>query len=218
MKLADVSAVIFDLDGLVLDTERTYSIAWQQAAASLGYELSLEFCLSFSGLSGQAIRERLANQCGAGFDLTRFFELSGQVWREYVKKQGIDVKQGFFELLALIQAQELPFCLATNSRRVNALECLAIAGLVDVFNLMVCRDDVALPKPSPDVFLKAAEYLKVPINQCLVLEDSHTGVIAAYQAGALVCYIPSTESMSSDASALSNVHVSSLLDVLHLLK
>ena len=216
MKLNDFSAVIFDLDGLVLDTETTYLKAWQTAAAILGYQLSNEFCLSFSGLSGQAVRERLLQECGTDFDLMHFSELSGKAWREYVEKHGIAVKQGFFELLAHIQKHNLPYCLATNSRKLNALECLALAGLSDVFELIISRDDVAEPKPSPEVFLKAADCLNVPITDCLILEDSHTGVMAAHQAGAYVCYVPSTE-LQPKALALCNFHAPNLCKVLQAL-
>ena len=213
MKLNDFSAVIFDLDGLVLDTEITYLKAWQQAAAILGYQLSNEFCLSFSGLSGQMVCERLLQECGADFDLMRFSELSSKAWRDYVEKHGIDVKRGFFELLAHIQKNNVPYCLATNSRKHNALECLALAGLSNVFELIVSYDDVDEPKPSPEVFLKAAVYLDVPITDCLILEDSHTGVIAANQAGAFVCYVPSTE-IQPKALALCNFHAPNLCKVL----
>lgn len=216
MRLTNFSGVIFDLDGLVLDTEQTYSMAWQQAAALLGYELSNEFCLSFSGLSGQAVRERLLQQCGADFDLMRFSELSGKAWRDYVETHGIEVKQGFFELLAQIKKHNLPYCLATNSRQHNALECLALAGLSNVFELIVSRDDVSEPKPSPEVFLKAADCLNVPIAQCLILEDSHTGVMAGHQAGAFVCYVPSTVQILPETLTLANVQVSSLSDVVAL--
>jgi beta-phosphoglucomutase len=83
--------------------------------------------------------------------------------------------------------------LATNSPAINAYECLEVAGIKDVFPTIITRDDVQHGKPAPDIFLKAAGLLKVPISQCLVLEDSHAGIVAASRAGAFSVFVPSTE-------------------------
>ena len=191
LKIANFSAVIFDMDGLVLDTEATYFIAWQQAATMLGYTLSDAFCYSLSGLNGQAIREKLLAECGDDFDLQQFNQTATSQWRKHINDNGIAVKQGFKELLAFIVEQQLPYCLATNSRTANALECLELAGLSDSFTTIISRDNVEHSKPAPDIFLKAADYLQVPIQHCLVLEDSHTGIVAAKLAGAFSVYVPS---------------------------
>lgn len=185
------SAVIFDMDGLVLDTEITYSIAWQKASAAMGCEFTEDFCLSMSGLHYQAIEQKLLNFCGADFDLKLFNTLSGNYWHQYVNEQGIPVKKGFFKVLDKIHDQKIPFCLATNSRLVNALECLKLAGLDNVFSTVISRDEVKQAKPAPDIFLSAANFLKTPIAQCLILEDSLTGIMAAVSAGAESVYIPS---------------------------
>ncbi|MDP3589795.1 MAG: HAD family phosphatase, partial [Methylobacter sp.] len=93
--------------------------------------------------------------------------------------------------LDLLNRQSIPYCLATNSRMANALECLDLAGLKEVFSIIVSRDHVQYGKPEPDIFLKAAEVLQVDISRCLVLEDSHAGIVAAFRAGAVSVFIPS---------------------------
>ena len=193
--LSDFSAVIFDMDGLVLDTETTYFVAWQQAANALGYVLSDAFCLSLSGLHYKDIEPKLMANCGADFNLQVFNQLSGIFWREHVYTHGISIKHGFTELLEYIVQEQIPYCLATNSRAVNAHECLELAGIKDVFSVIITRDDVQNGKPAPDIFLKAAELLQVPVNQCLVLEDSHAGILAATRSGAFSVFVPSTESV-----------------------
>jgi len=214
LNIADFSAVIFDMDGLVLDTEKTYFIAWQQAAARMGYTLSDTFCLSLSGLNGDAVVQKLLAECGADFDLATFNQVAGKVWGEYVTQHGIAVQHGFNELLAFIVQQSLPYCLATNSRAINALECLALAGLSNVFDLIISRDDVPNGKPAPDIFLHAADCLQVPIERCLVLEDSHAGIIAATQAGAFSIFIPSTQPINPLTLAHCDVMMPNLHDVL----
>jgi beta-phosphoglucomutase len=191
-RLSDFSAVIFDMDGLVLDTETTYFVAWQQAAKAMGYTLSEAFCLSLSGLHYKDIELKLMASCGADFNLQAFNHLSGIFWREQVNAHGINIKHGFIQLLEFIVQQQIPYCLATNSRAVNAYECLEFAGIKEVFSTIITRDDVEYGKPAPDIFLKAAELLQVPISQCLVLEDSYAGIEAASRAGAFSVFVPST--------------------------
>lgn len=185
------SAIIFDMDGLVLDTEKTYSIAWQKASAVMGSEFTEAFCLSMSGLHYQAIEKKLIAFCGTEFDLKTFNRLSASYWHEYVNDHGIPVKKGFFTLLDKIKNQDIPFCLATNSRLVNAMECLKLAGIEHVFSTVISRDEVNKAKPAPDIFLYAANILNTPITQCLILEDSLTGILAAVSAGAESVFIPS---------------------------
>jgi len=217
-KLSDFSAVIFDMDGLVLDTETTYFIAWQQAAKAMGHVLSESFCLSLSGLHYNDIAPKLMASCGVDFDLQAFNQLSGIFWREHVNAHGIGIKHGFTELLEYIVQAQIPYCLATNSRAVNAHECLELAGIKDIFSVIITRDDVQNGKPAPDIFIKAAELLEVPIGQCLVLEDSHAGIVAASRAGAFSVFVPSTESVDPLTVELCDAMMVDLAETLITLK
>jgi len=210
---ADFSAVIFDMDGLVLDTESTYSIAWQQAASAMGYELSDDFCLSLSGLHYPDIELKLLAYCGAEFNLQTFNRLSGDCWRDHVNVHGISIKYGFAGLLSLLNRQKTPYCLATNSRTANALECLELAGIKDVFSIIVSRDHVQHGKPEPDIFLKAAELMQVDISRCLVLEDSHAGIVAASRAGAVSVFIPSKTPVDSLTVELCDLMMDDLIQL-----
>lgn len=190
-KLPPFSAIIFDMDGLVLDTEATYFIAWQKAAKEMNHTLDQSFCLSLSGLHFQDIEKRLQEHFGKHFSLKQFMSLSGKYWQHDVNQHGIPVKQGFFELLDRLKEKKIPFCLATNSAKKNALECLALANLETTFSTIVTRDDVKQGKPRPDIFIAAAKALNTDMTQCLVLEDSVTGIQAANNAKAPCVYIPS---------------------------
>jgi HAD superfamily hydrolase (TIGR01509 family) len=213
-----LSALIFDLDGLVLDTESTYILAWQHAALVMGYALSEAFCLSLSGLHHQAVEAKLLAACGNNFDLHTFNHEAGKYWRDYVRHYGIPVKPGVLELLDYLNECDLPFALATNSRSENVKECLKFAGLQGVFRLQSTRDNVALGKPAPDVFLHAAKMLQKPIGQCWVLEDSLTGIVAAHQAGAFSVYIPSVAPANSEAANLCDLLLPNLHSVLAIIR
>lgn len=212
------SAVIFDLDGLVLDTETTYFAAWKLAAAEMGFDLTDEFCFSLSGLHYSMVQQRLCDVCGKSFDVDRFNRISSRCWHDYVALHGIKIKKGFHSLLALIKSLDIPYSLATNSLQINAEYCLALAGLERAFSSVVTRDRVSEGKPAPDLFFSAAKEMQVAISRCLVLEDSTTGIIAASRAGAYSAYIPSISPSDLVAMRLSDYQFESLAGVAELIR
>jgi HAD superfamily hydrolase (TIGR01509 family) len=191
--LPQFSAVILDMDGLVLDTEKTYRMAWQRATTELGYDLSVEFFLSLAGLQYQDVEDLIANNCDQNFPVVEFRALSSKHWHDYVDEYGVDVKPGLFDLLHTLEQSRTRFCLATNSLKANADDCLRLAGIADVFSIMVTRDQVQQGKPAPDIFLRAADLMQQPISECLVVEDSEAGITAAIAAGAIPVLIPENE-------------------------
>ena len=206
------------MDGLVLDTETTFCIAWRQAARTMGYELSRPFCRSLAGLHYNDVELKLMAFCGADFNLEVFNYTAGNCWRDYVNTHGIKIKHGFTQLLECIVQQQIPFCLATNSRAVNAYECLKLAGIADVFSTVITRDDVRYGKPEPDIFLKAAELLDVDISRCMVIEDSHAGIVAASRAGAFSVFVPSIFPVDPLTVELCNLKINDLACLLELNK
>jgi len=215
-RLSDFSAVIFDMDGLVLDTETTFCIAWRQAARTMGYELSGTFCRSLAGSHYNDVELKLMAYCGDDFDLEIFNDTAGNCWRDYVNRHGIKIKHGFTQLLETIVQQQIPYCLATNSRALNTYECLKLAGIADVFSTVITRDDVHYGKPAPDIFLKAAELLDVNIRRCMVIEDSHTGIVAASRAGAFSVFVPSVFPVDPLTVELCDLKINNLACLLEL--
>jgi HAD superfamily hydrolase (TIGR01509 family) len=211
------SALIFDLDGLVLDTESTYFLAWKKAASAMGFEFKDDFCFSLSGLHFQDVEKKLMMHCGADFDCVLFNQLSGQYWRETVNEQGIPIKKGFLNCLQHIKNKQIPFCLATNSHQVNAQECLDLAGLGEVFSIIISRDQVKHGKPAADIFLSAARAMSRPIQQCLVVEDSIIGLQAAVKAGAISVFIPSLTAASLVKNDLAGYQYSDLDQLIKIL-
>ena len=183
--LPPFSAIILDMDGLVLDTEVTYCIAWQQATLALGFELPLSFFSALAGLPFQRIEEKLQQACKGQLSLTKFRQLSSDYWYQHIKSQGIATKKGWFELIAIIEQYKIPYCLATNSLEKNARYCLELAGVIDKFPLMVCSDHVNEPKPAADMIEKSAKLLNQSVEKCLVVEDSLIGIQAAINATAI---------------------------------
>ncbi len=201
-------AVICDMDGLVLDSEPTYVLAWQQAVAALGFAVEPGFWADLSGCSGKTVSASLLDCFGGGFDIRRFQQLSADYWAAYVQENGIAVKPGFFALMDVLAQRDLPYCLATNSPLSAAQQCLQWAGLSQAFSCIVAADMVTAAKPAPDIFLRAAVDLACPIQQCLVLEDSPVGIRAAVAAGAPCVFVPSFKPVDTWAAE----HATYLLD------
>ena len=191
MKLCDFSAFIFDMDGLVLDTEPGYFAAWQQAIQTLGFSVDDGVHQKLTGQHYSQIQAYLRGRYGEGFDLAAFHRHSVLHWRQHIRASGIPVKNGVRELLAFAESQTIPVCLATNSETEYADECLEVAGMLAHFPLRITAGDVRKVKPAPDIFLKAAERMAVDIKSCLIFEDSPAGVRAAVDAGACTVYVPS---------------------------
>lgn len=176
------SALILDLDGLVIDSEPSYRAAWIAAGLEFSYPLRIELVEGFVGKSHDAIEQILVAEFGPDFPMAAFRERAAKAWHEAVEASGIPVKPGLPKLLRTLSDLEIPFCLATNSERKYAEKCLGYAGLEQAFPIRITRDQVDSPKPSPDIFVAAAARLNAKPGDCIVLEDSETGIRAALSA------------------------------------
>ncbi|MGH8555867.1 MAG: HAD family hydrolase [Methylococcales bacterium] len=187
--LPEFSAVILDLDGLVIDSEPTYQAAWKQTGYSMGYPIREDLLGNFAGKSYDLIEQLLKAEFGPGFPIHRFREKSAECWRESVESSGIPVKPGLHALLAAFEQYTIPYCLATNSEQRYAEKCLHYAGLGGSFPKRITRDQVNAPKPAPEIFLAAAASLGVLPEKCIVLEDSETGALAALAANTVAILV-----------------------------
>jgi beta-phosphoglucomutase len=212
-KINEFSAFIFDMDGLVLDTEPTYFAAWQKAVEQMGYKVDQHIMNTISGYHYSQVEAQLIAWYGQEFNLHTFKQLSGDLWRVYVNNHGIAVRDGVLALLDYADQNQMPVCMATNSSTTNADECLEISRIKNRFPLVVTGDDVDRAKPEPDIFLKAADKLQVDIHRCVVFEDSFTGIVAATSAGAYTVYVPSGMPADARAMTLCDCMMESLLHV-----
>lgn len=184
-----VEAVVFDMDGLMLDTEPLYKAAWQRASSELGYELDDSSYAKLVGRQTEDCERALVGQFGSEFPLETFRSRWPQLWRVGVTEFGIPKKPGLLEFLDFIEAAALPFAVATSSDAEYAMFSLRQAGLDGRFELVVTGDQVASGKPAPDIYIEAARRLRVEPTRCLALEDSEAGVLSAAGAGMIALLI-----------------------------
>jgi HAD superfamily hydrolase (TIGR01509 family) len=206
-----IAAVVFDMDGLLFDTERLYERAFISASAELGYAADREvFCLLI-GAPWPTGRRILLERYGPDF---RVDELTA-IWISYFKlliAVDLPLKPGALELLSLLDELGLPRAIATSSSHDTVEHHLAMHRLAERFHAVVAAGDYINGKPSPDPFLLAASRLGVAPRDCLALEDSFNGVRAASSAGMMTVMVPDILQPTDEIRALCTV-VSSLLDV-----
>jgi len=193
-------AVVFDMDGLMLDTEPIYKIAWQAASARLGFALDDAAYARFVGRRTEDCERDLVEQFGPGFPLERFRARWPRLWRAEVAAHGIAKKPGLLELLGFLETQDVAMAVATSTESEDAVFTLRAAGLDSRFRVIVTGDQVVHGKPAPDIYLEAARRLHMPAAQCIALEDSEAGIVAARRAGMVPLLIPDGRSPSVSAT------------------
>jgi HAD superfamily hydrolase (TIGR01509 family) len=184
------SAVLLDMDGTLLDTEAVYLQSTIAALKACGYSDGItELCHSMIGIPGPDCERMLRNHFGDGFPFD-------DVNRAFVAHcadtfaTGLPLKSGALALLDALDAARLPKAIVTSSSRSTADNHLSLAGIGDRFDAILTRDDVRRGKPSPDLYLLAAERMGASPPACLAIEDSNPGVAAAHAAGAITIMVP----------------------------
>ncbi len=180
-------AVIFDMDGLMIDSERVYRLAWFAAIGEFGQVMTDEIFRRFLGRNATDARALLGELC-AEFAAADFMRRGGELAFSRFAPEGMPPKPGLAELLDHLERAQLPKAIATSTRREAALRSLA--GLEQRFDVLTTGEEITRGKPAPDIFLLAADRLRVAPADCLVLEDSEAGISAAHAAGMRAVLIP----------------------------
>jgi len=196
-----VAAVVFDMDGVLFDTETLYEKAALAAAREVGIPMTSEFFRGTVGSPWPVVRQRLLDHYGPDLAVDELSEISRRLFRELADMQEI-LKPGVLELLDLLDQLGLPRAVATSSSRPTVERHLQRHGLAGRFSGIAAHGDYARHKPHPDPFLKAAELLGVVPQSCLAIEDSHHGVRSASSAGMMTVMVPDLLPATDEICAL----------------
>ncbi len=210
-KRAPFLGALFDMDGLLLDSERACVAAFNDTAAAFALPPMPGVALSCIGLRGDGVKATLKAALDGRAEHGAFYTAWGQRI-SLAFAEGIPVKAGVFELLEALQSRGTPCAVATSTRTIHAEAHLQKAGLRGYFQAVIGGEQVRHGKPAPDIYLKAAEALGVQAPDCVAFEDSDPGTMAAMAAGATVVQVPDMKPPSADLRANGHVIAPTLLE------
>lgn len=200
--MKDLQLVIFDMDGLLFDTERIYFRAFQRAAKELGYDFPFETYLKVVGVTDEKGKEILSSIYGEGAKILKAFHRYPPLVDQIVEEEGIPIKPGVHQLLDTLDEMGIKKCIASSSPPEVIERNIKKTGLDDRFDFLISGTEVKHGKPSPDIFLEAMKRANVKNEKALVLEDSYHGLQAAVRAGIRCIIIPDLLEPSNEMQRL----------------
>ena len=206
--------IIFDMDGVIFDSERAYIDAFRQITESENLPFVEEACIECIGVTWENTKAIFERCYGADFDFPYYYNKV----RERLSTTNFDLKPGVFELFHWLREEGVPVALASSTTERSVRRMLTRAGLIDYFDVLVCGDMVSRSKPHPEIFLTAADRLGAAPDRCYVIEDSFNGIRAAHAAGMHPIMVPDIVPPDEDLSALTERIFPSLYEVLAYLK
>lgn len=183
-------AVIFDMDGLMLNTESLNFACYSEMLAEHHITMSQEFYTTLLGKTVKHAFKAMEDEYGVHFELEQALLDVQQRMERIYKEKGVEIKKGLIELLEYLKENQYKTIVATSSHRERLNELLNNAHIIDYFDDFICGDEVKQSKPHPDIFLNACQKLNVSTDEALVLEDSEAGILAAYRGHIDVICIP----------------------------
>jgi HAD superfamily hydrolase (TIGR01509 family) len=212
-----IKAVIFDMDGVILDTERHYVEAWQEAARSFGFDFRREHALMLRSLDLNDAEKLMKGIFGEEFDYFGIRELRKKLMVKRLDKYGLEKKPGIDELLDFLKEKNIKAAVATSTPIDLTLQHLEDVGLKDRFDRIVSAKQVAHGKPAPDVYLYACEQIGEKPDECIAIEDSPNGIKSAYAAGCKPIMVPDLTPPDEEIKPLLYGVADSLKDVVSLI-
>ena len=185
-----IKAIIFDMDGLMIDSERVTFECYQERLKDMNLTMDEEFYKTLLGKPIKGIYQRFYDVYGNDFPIDNVIQDVHQLMAERFETEGVPVKKGLVELLHYLKDNNYKTIVATSSNRDRVDKILAQAKITEFFDDSICGDEVTKGKPNPEVFLKSCQKLGVNVDEAIVLEDSEAGIQASYDANIKVICIP----------------------------
>ena len=197
-----LKAVIFDMDGLLFESEALYIKGWVAIGPTLGLPITEDAARATIAVAGKDMEAIFQAHYGPAFTLETAIPPLRQWLTDHITEYGLIIRPGARELLELLHTKGIPFAIGTSNTKDAADSFLEVTGLTEYFPHIVAGDMVDHIKPAPDIFLKAAAELGFRPEECLVLEDSPIGIKAAHTAGCLPVMVPNLIEPTAEALSL----------------
>lgn len=213
-----IKGVIFDMDGLIIDTEKLLTRFWREAANLYGFNMTTEHVLGIRSLAAKFAEPKLKGIFGESFDYMAVRAKRIELMNDYIEKNGIEKKKGLDDLLEYLKQNGYSIAVATATDLKRTTAYLTRIGIFDYFDKIVCASMVKSGKPEPDIYLKASEELGFSPSECIALEDSPNGIISAHRAGCKPIMIPDLSEPDEELLKLCEARLDSLDFVIDYLK
>ena len=213
-----IRGVLFDMDGLVLDTEKLYARFWAEAAAFYGFSMTREQTLAMRAANRSLGKANLLAFFGPQADYAQIRAKRIELMEAYIAENGVTTKPGIHELLDYLENRGIAAAITSSSPPERICRHLMPHGLDTRFTALCSGYDVPMGKPAPDIYLKGAASLNLRPEECLALEDAPTGIEAAFRANCLPVIVPDLDQPSELTVSRCYARADSLTDVIALLE
>ena len=212
-----IRGVLFDMDGLVLDTEKLYTRFWMEALHYYGFPMTVDQALKMRAANSKLSEENLHSFFGPAADYRKCRAKRIELMDAFIEEQGVETKPGIVELLDALDAKDIPAAITSSAPKDRIKKHLASVNLLHRFAAICSGHDVPNGKPAPDIYLHGAACLGLPPESCLALEDSPTGILAAHRAGCVTVMVPDLDQPDEETKKLLHARADSLVDVIGLI-
>ncbi len=185
-----MNAVIFDMDGLMFDTERVFMMAWDYAGEKMGIGKAGYMVIKTLGMNAQLTMQVWEEEFGTGYNREELRKYSKEFLEKFYSENKVPVKKGLYVLLQYLKEKNYKLAVASSSPKWEVEKHLRDAGVYDYFHAIVCGDMISKSKPEPDIYLKACELLGEDAQDCIAIEDSKNGLLSAHRAGCHPIMVP----------------------------
>lgn len=213
----EIKAVVFDMDGVIFDTERIYQNCWKSEGADYNIgDIQRLYC-KMMGASSDEIEKLFKNEYGNDFPFQKYRAQVKSKINEIIETNGLPFKNGVMEILEFLKENHIPVALATSTSRPSVESHLKRAGIKEYFDYIVTGDEVSKCKPDPEIYLKACRGIGVEPQFAIAIEDSFNGIRSAFRAGMKTVMIPDTVMPDDEIIGMLYGKFNNLLEVVEFL-
>lgn len=216
-QILPIKGVLFDMDGVILDTETLYARFWAEACHALGYTMTYEQALGMRSLSAKAGQAKLESYFGPGISREAVRNKRVELMDAYVNAHGVEAKPGVAQLLDFLKEQGIRTAITTSSPLHRVEKYLEPLGLLHRFDKICTGYDVKCGKPEPDIYLYGAASIGLRPEECLAIEDSPAGIESAFRAGCMAVLVPDLDGSTEEMRKILYAEADTLLDIVNLL-